>query len=118
MEENENVNFKYTNNDIKKVKYIQEEALKIYGKYDLEKSMLWMTEEFGEVIQAIRKKKSKEEIIGEIGDLLAWVLCISNILDIDISDCITGTFKKEIGRQLRVYKKIKYSDNIEGLEVL
>lgn len=29
---------------------IQRVALEIYGKYDLEKSMLWMTEEFGEFL--------------------------------------------------------------------
>lgn len=34
---------------------IQRVALEIYGKYDLEKSMLWMTEEFGEFFKSIRK---------------------------------------------------------------
>ena len=87
---------------------IQEYALNIYGKYDLEKSMLWMTEEFGEVISAIRKNKSREDICGEIGDLTAWILCICNILDIDLSDAIKSTFDKEMKRQLNKYGKYKY----------
>ncbi|EMM79561.1 hypothetical protein LEP1GSC037_0064 [Leptospira interrogans str. 2006001854] len=36
---------------------IQDFSLQVYGKYDLEKSLLWMTEELGEVISAIRKKE-------------------------------------------------------------
>lgn len=87
---------------------IQAYALNIYGKYDLKESMLWMTEEFGEVISAIRKNKSKDDICGEIGDLTAWILCICNILDINLSDAIESTFNKEMERQLKKYGKYKY----------
>ncbi len=87
---------------------IQAYALNIYGKYDLDKSMLWMTEEFGEVISAIRKNKSKDDICGEIGDLTAWILCLCNILEIDFSEAIASTFNKELKRQLNKYGKFKY----------
>ncbi len=87
---------------------IQEIALNIYGKYDLEKSMLWMTEEFGEVISAIRKGHSKEHICEEIGDLSAWILCLCNILDIKLSDSLKTTFTKELNRQESQYGKYKY----------
>lgn len=43
------------------IDHIQEEFYQVYGKYDLQKSMIWMVEELGEVISAIRKEKSKEE---------------------------------------------------------
>ena len=89
-------------------KKIQDIALKIYGKYDLEKSMLWMTEEFGEVISAIRKGHDKTHITEEIGDLTAWILCLCNILDIDLSESIKVTFEKELTRQEKKYGKLKY----------
>jgi NTP pyrophosphatase (non-canonical NTP hydrolase) len=92
---------------------IQAIALKIYGRYDLEKSMIWMVEEMGEVISAIRKGKSKEEISGEMGDLMAWIFCISNILDIKVSDAVEGTFHKEVDRQLRVYNELKFDKAVE-----
>lgn len=91
---------------------IQSLALKIYGRYDLEKSMIWMVEEMGEVISAIRKGKSKEEITGEIGDLISWLFCLGNILEINVSDAVIDTFNKEVNRQLRVYNKLKYEKTI------
>ncbi|WP_261301708.1 MazG nucleotide pyrophosphohydrolase domain-containing protein [Paenibacillus andongensis] len=92
---------------------IQATSLKIYGRYDLEKSMIWMVEEMGEVISAIRKGKSKEEITGEMGDLMAWLFCLGNILDIKVSDAVEGTFHKEVNRQLRLYSELKYYKTIE-----
>lgn len=109
--------FTYNNDDIGGIDAIQDEALNIYGKYDLEKSMLWMTEEYGEFYKAIRKNCSKDEITGEMGDLLAWILCMGNILGIKLSDAINTTFKKEIGRQLRVYSKMKYCTSLDNLKV-
>lgn len=44
---------------------IQRVALEIYGKYDLEKSMLWMTEEFGEFFKSIRKEEDSYECLGK-----------------------------------------------------
>lgn len=111
------MDFKFENKNIETIERIQDIALDIYGRYDLEKSMLWMTEEFGEFFKAIRKNNSKESITEEMGDLLAWIFCIGNILDIKLSDAIRYTFQKEISRQLRVYSKMKYCDNLEGLEI-
>lgn len=47
---------------------VQNVAMEIYGRYNLEKSMLWMTEEFGEFFKSIRKEESKERIMEEMGD--------------------------------------------------
>lgn len=88
---------------------LQELSLNIHGKYDLEKSMIWMTEEFGEVISAIRKKKDKENITEEFGDLLTWIFVISNILDLKISKQIITSFGKEVNRQFNKYGKLKNS---------
>lgn len=96
---------------------VQNVAMEIYGRYDLEKSMLWMTEEFGEFFKSIRKEESKERIMEEMGDLLAWILCMGNILDIRVADAIELTMKKEINRQLEVYHKLKYSSNLKYLDI-
>jgi ATP phosphoribosyltransferase len=97
-----------TVSEVNSLDQIQELALSIYGRYDVEKSLIWMVEEIGEVVAAIRKGKSKEEILGEIGDLSAWVVCLCNILELNLSDAISGTFQKEVDRQLRVYGRFKY----------
>lgn len=92
----------------KRVDALQELALKIYGRYDKEKSLLWFVEEVGEIVAAVRKQKSKEEIVAELGDVFAWVLCLSNILDCDLSDAITQSMNKEMSRQQRQYGGLKY----------
>lgn len=110
--------FRYSNKDIDNIDKIQDIALNIYGRYDLEKSMLWMTEEFGEFFKAVRKKECEENIIEEMGDLLAWIFCMANILEIDVSDAVKSTFNKEIARQLNAYSRMKYCGKLEGLDVL
>ena len=87
---------------------IQKMSLDIYGKYDIDKSIVWMAEEFGEVVAAIRKGKSKENKVEEFGDLLAWIFALANNFDIKISDSIQNTFEKEINRQMKKYGKLKY----------
>ena len=89
---------------------IQLGALKLYGKYDVDKSLIWMAEEFGEVVAAIHKGHSKECIKEELGDLLAWIFCLSNIFDIELVEAMQDTMEKEINRQLRKYGELKYSD--------
>jgi len=89
---------------------LQNVSKEIYGLYDLDKSIIWMVEEFGEFISAIRKGKSKDDVTGELGDLLAWILCISNIVELNISEALVSTFIKEIDRQTTKYGKLKYTD--------
>ncbi len=101
-----------------KINDIQELCLDIYGRYDIDKSMLWMAEEFGEVIAAIRKGKSKNDICGEIGDLTAWIISICNILNIELSSAIKATIQKEMNRQLRAYGKLKYAQSEEREKLL
>lgn len=88
---------------------IQLLSKELQGKYDINNSLIWMTEELGEVISAIRKGHDKDDICGEIGDLFAWVISICNILDINLQDAINKTYRKELLRQINKYGKLKYA---------
>ena len=94
----------------KNIEELQQTALKLYGRYELDKSLLWFVEEVGEIVSGIRKKKSKEHIEGEIGDALAWIFSLSNILDIKVEAALRGTMEKEINRQLKAYGRLKYTE--------
>lgn len=87
---------------------IQETMSLIYGRYDREKALLWMCEEIGELIQAIRKGKNSSEIAGEYGDFLVWALCLSSILELDLAEVVGVAARKEVARQLSSYGKLKY----------
>ena len=93
---------------LKHIDEIQKLMINIYGKYDINLSMLWMTEELGEVIAAIRKGLPEREIVEELGDLIVWIFNIGNILNIKIEDSMRISINKEINRQLKKYGEIKY----------
>lgn len=93
---------------LKNIDEIQNLMVNIYGKYDLNLSMLWMTEELGEVVAAIRKGLPEHEVTEELGDLIVWIFNIGNILNIKIEDAMRISMEKEVNRQLKKYGKIKY----------
>ncbi len=51
------------------------------------KSFSWFMEEVGELARDIRKEDKKAQEY-EIGDVLAWLVSIANILDIDLTKTI------------------------------
>ena len=59
-----------------------------YGERDrgrsIAHSIAWLTEEFGELAQAIRKG-TPEQIEHEFSDVLAWVASIANQVDVDLT---------------------------------
>ena len=61
----------------------------IYKECDAERgipsTVAWLTEELGELAQAVRKG-TREQQIHEIGDVLAWLTSLANQLDIDLSE--------------------------------
>ena len=60
-----------------------------YGKADAERgvaaTIAWLTEELGELAQAVRKG-THEEQRHEIADVLAWLASLANQIDIDLQD--------------------------------
>lgn len=64
---------------------------KIYGERDRQRGVLrtylWFVEEVGELAESIRKE-DRNNIEEEIADVYAWLLSLSNILEIDISKAL------------------------------
>lgn len=62
-----------------------------YGERDADRgipsTVAWLTEELGELAQAVRKG-TREQQQHEFGDVLAWVASLANQLDIDLQDAI------------------------------
>lgn len=92
----------------KGVSSLQEAALDVYGVYDRDRALLWLCEEVGELLQAIRQGHPRRDVAAELGDVTAWVLCLSNILDEDLAEVVQGALRKEAERQIRQYGRMKY----------
>jgi NTP pyrophosphatase (non-canonical NTP hydrolase) len=50
-------------------------------------TVAWLTEELGELAQAIRKG-SREQQLHEFGDVLAWVASLANQVGIDLTEAV------------------------------
>lgn len=53
------------------------------SKRGIEKTMLWLIEEVGELAEAVRKKSNIGE---EIADVFAWLVSLANLCDIDVEE--------------------------------
>lgn len=62
-----------------------------YGAQDRERglpsSVAWLTEEVGELAQAIRKG-TRDDQLHELGDVVAWVASIANQLGLDLDEAL------------------------------
>jgi NTP pyrophosphatase (non-canonical NTP hydrolase) len=71
------------------LKNAQQLMLRLYGERDrrrgVEDTFMWLVEEIGELSEAVRKR-DVSNIREEFADVLAWLLSLANILDIDISE--------------------------------
>lgn len=67
---------------------LQDVIERTYGARDrgreLSYSIAWLTEEIGELAQAIRKG-TPDQIDHEFSDVLAWVASLANQLDVDLT---------------------------------
>lgn len=63
----------------------------LYGERDRRRgvsaTIAWMTEELGELAQAVRKGTQPEQC-HELGDVLAWVASLANQLGIELNDAV------------------------------
>ena len=62
-----------------------------YGEQDRERglaaSVAWLTEEVGELAQAVRKGSASDQL-HELGDVLAWVASIAEQLGLSLDDAV------------------------------
>ena len=62
-----------------------------YGEADTNRgipaTIAWLTEELGELAQAVRKG-TVEQQKHEMSDVLAWLASLANQLDLDLSECV------------------------------
>lgn len=62
-----------------------------YGERDrargVPSTVAWLTEELGELAQAVRKG-SHDQQVHEFADVLAWVASLANQMDVDLTEAI------------------------------
>jgi NTP pyrophosphatase (non-canonical NTP hydrolase) len=68
---------------------LQRRMAATYGERDRARgvpaTVAWLTEELGELAQAVRKG-SAEEQLHELGDVLAWLASLAEQLDLSLDD--------------------------------
>ena len=61
----------------------------VYGDLDRQRgvpaTVAWLTEELGELAQAVRKGTRQQQTV-ELGDVLAWLASLANQLGIDLDE--------------------------------
>jgi len=86
---------------------LQRTALGIYGRLEPDRALVWTVEELGELAQAVRRGEDRARLEEELGQLTAWMLCLANILDVDLTTAVGSAIREEIERQLTKYGKLK-----------
>ncbi len=70
---------------------LQQLMVTTYGLRDTERgvaaTIAWLTEELGELAQAVRKG-TREQQLHELGDVLAWLASLAAQLDLSMSDAV------------------------------
>lgn len=62
-------------------------------KRGIEKNYLWLTEEVGELAEAVRKR-DREGMIEEMADVLAWLSTIATLTGIDLQEAALAKYGK------------------------
>ncbi len=79
-----------------RLKEFQQLMLELYGERDkkrgLEKTLLWLGSEIGELFDAYQKGLPKEHVKEEIADIIAWTCSIANLFGIDIEDACKNKY--------------------------
>jgi NTP pyrophosphatase (non-canonical NTP hydrolase) len=86
---------------------LQSAAAQVYGCLEANRALVWTVEEFGELAQAVRRGEGRPRLEEELGQLTAWMLCLANILEVDLPGAVRSAFTEEIDRQLGKYGTLK-----------
>jgi NTP pyrophosphatase (non-canonical NTP hydrolase) len=85
---------------------LQHAALEIYGRLEPDRALVWTVEELGELAQAVRRNEGRSRLEEELGQLTAWMLCLANILHVDLAAAVESAIQTEIDRQLTKYGQL------------
>jgi NTP pyrophosphatase (non-canonical NTP hydrolase) len=85
---------------------LQAAALGIYGRLEPDRALVWTVEELGELAQAVRRNEGPARLAEELGQLTTWMLCLANILDIDLAAAVESAIQEEVDRQLAKYGQL------------
>lgn len=70
---------------------LQAQMRSVYGERDssrgVDATFRWMVEEVGELARAIRKG-DRPNLEHELGDVLAWLASVANLVDVDLDDAV------------------------------
>ena len=70
---------------------LQDLMIRTYGARDTERgvaaTIAWLTEELGELAQAVRKG-TRDQQLHELGDVLAWLASLAAQLDLPMSEAV------------------------------
>ena len=71
---------------------LQELMDRTYGHRDrprgIPANIAWLTEEIGELAQALRKG-DRDQQLQEFGDVLAWVASLANLADVSLNEALS-----------------------------
>jgi NTP pyrophosphatase (non-canonical NTP hydrolase) len=85
---------------------LQRAALSIYGRLESDRALVWTMEELGELAQAVRRGEGHDRLEEELGQLTVWMLCLANILDVNLAAAVEAAVREEIGRQAAKYGRL------------
>jgi NTP pyrophosphatase (non-canonical NTP hydrolase) len=86
---------------------LQRAALGIYGRLEPDRALVWTVEELGELAQAVRRGEGRARLEEELGQLTAWMLCLANVLNVDLATAVESAMREEVERQTTKYGKLK-----------
>src|SRR5215472_7474073 len=86
---------------------LQDCALGLYGRLEVDRALNWTLEELGELARAVRLDEGRARLEEELGQVAAWTLCLANILDLDLGIAVESAIGEEIDRQLAKHGRLK-----------
>jgi len=86
---------------------LQQSALAVYGRLERDRALVWTVEALGELAQAVRRAAGQARLAEELVQLTAWMLCLANILGVDLAAAVEAAISEEIDRQLTKHGRLK-----------
>lgn len=83
-----------------RLRCIQEAIKRSYYGRDaargLHATFTWFIEEVGELAEALLGKRDREGLEEEIADVLAWLLSIANLVDVDVEEAFRRKYEADL----------------------